>query len=298
MIYEFALEPTLLNSWERFRYLTEKFGVQHGRLISRYPKRWKALVYEALGACSEIDKKRIEERLVRLDNRMIRRAREWEPARDWLSNAENEHAKRPFHAIVAAMNPRAAPDVLIVDDLDEDTLRWRVAREIQVPRQAVALANAVSPLLSVAREIMFIDPHFDPYKTRSKTTLREYLLRACARENAIELQRVEFHTLFKDSIVRFDAECQRALPERIPADVRLRIVRWRERNGGEGFHNRYILTDRGGVRLAWGLDEGAGAQTDDLSLLEDSMFRTRWDQYLGANPAFDMVGEMIIVGTA
>ncbi|TAK86138.1 MAG: hypothetical protein EPO20_08000 [Betaproteobacteria bacterium] len=297
MIYEFALEPTLLNSWERFRYLTEKFGVSQGRLISRYPKRWKALVYDALGGCSEIDKKRIEERLVRLDDRMMSRTSEWEPARDWLSNAENEHAKRPFRAIVAAANPRAKPEVLIADELDENTPGWIVKREIVVARQAADLANALSPLLYLAREIVFVDPHFDPYKPRARATLREFLVRASSRQNGIQIQRVEFHTSFREGIAEFDAECQRQLPQRIPAGISLRVVRLRERAGGEGFHNRYILTDRGGVRLAWGLDEGTVAQTDDLSLLDDGLFRTRWDQYCGTNPVFDIAGEVTIVGT-
>ncbi len=296
MVYEFALEPTLLGSWERFRYLTEKFGVQHGRLICRYPKRWKALVYEALQACSEIEKKKIEERLVWLDDRMMGRAHEWEPARDWLSNAELEHGRRPFRAIIAAANPRAVASVLLADDLDEETGLWKVEREAKVPRQAAELAKAVAPLLCLAREILFIDPYFDPYKARSRTTLREFLLRAHGRQNGIQLQRVEFHTLFNDGIARFDAECQRELPARIPTGMKLDVVRWRERKGGEGFHNRYILTDRGGVRLAWGLDEGAGAQTDDLSLLSDGMFRTCWEQF-GAKPAFDKVAELTVVGT-
>lgn len=296
MIHEFALEPTLLNSWERFRYLTEKFGVSQGRLISRYPKRWKAMVYDALGACSEMEKKRIEERLVWLDDRMMTRSHEWQAGRDWLSNAEDEHAKRPFHAIVAGANPRAKPEVLIADQLDQNTPAWTVRREIVVARQAADLANALSPLLCLAREIVFIDPYFDPYKPRARATLREFLVRARTRGNGIQIQRVEFHTAFREGIAEFDAECQRQLPQRIPAGISLRIVRLRERAGGEGLHNRYILTDRGGVRLAWGLDEGVAAQTDDLSLLEDVLFRTRWDQYCGTHPAFDVASAVTIVG--
>jgi hypothetical protein len=42
------LKPSLLNNWKDFRYFTEKFGIAQGRLISRYPKRWKRMVYESL----------------------------------------------------------------------------------------------------------------------------------------------------------------------------------------------------------------------------------------------------------
>jgi len=49
--------------------------------------------------------------------------------------------------------------------------------------------------------------------------------------------------------------------------------------------------------LAWGLDEGSQAQTDDISLLEPGVFNTRWDQYCGDQPAFDRVDEVMISGT-
>lgn len=296
MVYEYALEPSLLGSWQRFRYLTERFGVSHGRLISRYPKRWKALVYEALGACSDLDKKRIEERLVRLDDRMVTRAHEWDTTRDWLSNAELEHARRSFHAILAITNPRGSGAVLLADDLDEGTPRWNVSRGIAVSREASALADAIAPLLRIARNIVFIDPHFDPYKARARAALTEFLARVGARANGVPIERVEFHTGFNEGNVGFDAECRRQLPQRIPAGIRVRFVRWRERAGGEGLHNRYVLTDRGGVSLAWGLDEGAPQQTDDLSLLDDALFQTRWEQYCGVNPVFDIAGEVTIVG--
>lgn len=254
------------------------------------------MVYDALGACSEMDKKRIEERLVWLDDRMMSRSSEWQPGHDWLSNAENEHAKRPFHAIVAGANPRTKPEVLVADELDQNTPKWSVNRETVVARQATDLANALSPLLSLARDIVFVDPHFSPYNNRARATLREFLVRARSRQNGIQIQRVEFLTAFREGIAEFDAECQRQLPQRIPTGISMRVVRLRERAGGEGLHNRYILTDRGGVRLAWGLDEGAAAQTDDLSLLEDLLFRTRWDQYCGAHPAFDVASEITIAG--
>ncbi|MGH8679197.1 MAG: hypothetical protein ACREUQ_12720, partial [Burkholderiales bacterium] len=281
MLYEYALEPALLNSWERFRYLTEKFGVAQGRLISRYPKRWKALVYGALQACSEIDKKRVEERLNRLDDRMMTRASEWAPALDWLTNAEAEHVKRPFHAIVAGTNPRENDKVLVADDVDEETPGWKVTREIVVQRQATDMADAVAPVLRIARTIVFVDPHFSPYNNRSRATLKEYLARARLREAGIPIERVEFHTSFRPEMAGFEAECRVQVPQRIPTGIKIRFVQWRERDGGDSLHNRYIFTERGGVRLAWGLDEGAPTQTDDLSLLDDALFRTRWEQYCG-----------------
>jgi hypothetical protein len=126
MLYEYALEPALLNNWKDFRYFTEKFGVSRGWMLSRYPKRWKRLVYESLSNCGEIERKRIEEGLHRLDDRLLDREGEWNPQRDWLTNAEAEHLRRPFHAVVARAKPNQREFVLEGDGIDETHPLWNV----------------------------------------------------------------------------------------------------------------------------------------------------------------------------
>ncbi|MGH9879642.1 MAG: hypothetical protein ACRD5H_18590 [Nitrososphaerales archaeon] len=121
MLYEYAVEPTLLNNWKDFRYFTEKLGVSRGRLISRYPKRWKKFVYESLTNCGEVERARIEERLRQLDDRLLPRQGQWDDNQGWLTNAEAEHYRRPFHAILAKINPREL-DFIIVQYNECDAL--------------------------------------------------------------------------------------------------------------------------------------------------------------------------------
>lgn len=297
MIHEFAVDPALLNNWERFRYLTENFGVCHGRLISRFPKRWKAMVYDGLNGVGDMERKKIEFCLQRINEKMQVHSAPWDNAKCWLQNAENEHKRQPFHAIVAGENPRNHDQVLAYDDLSEHTPLWAVQREKVISRDASSLAAAVSPILRIAKVVIFVDPHFDPYKPRAQNAL-EAFLKAC-RDGRIEraFPKVEFHTAYKAENTGFSDECQRQFPPMIPLGMSLKVVRWQARNNGDGLHNRYILTDRGGVRLAWGLDEGSQAQTDDISLLEPKVFNTRWDQYCGDQPAFDRFDEIMISGT-
>jgi len=297
MIHEFALDPGLLSNFERFRYLTEKFGVCQGRLISRYPRRWKALVYEALIDVGEVERKRIEVKLQGIDDKMQARNHQWDNNLRWLPNAEREHDRFPFHAIITNENPNARNHVLAYDELDENAPLWSIEREIVVARDASLLASAVAPLLRAAKSVIFIDPHFDPYKTRVRNTIKTLLEACLVGRSGQNLERVEFHAAFRPEIVDFAGECQRQLPQRIPVGTSLKVIRWRERAGSDGLHNRYILTERGGVRLAWGLDEGNPAQTDDISLLEPGLYRVRWAQYCGNQPAFDFVDDLIVVGT-
>jgi hypothetical protein len=67
----------------------------------------------------------------------------------------------------------------------------------------------------------------------------------------------------------------------------LRIVRLEQRPQGEQLHNRYILTDVGGVLFGAGLDEGDDGITDDVHLLDRAQYEQRWQQYASDSPAFD-----------
>jgi hypothetical protein len=199
MIHEFAVDPALLNNWERFRYLTEKFGVCQGRLISRFPQRWKAMVYDGLNSVGEIERKKIVECLLRIDEKMQVRAHPaiWDNGRSWLPNAEDEHARQPFHAIVAGANTRNHDRVLAYDDLSEDTPLWAVPREKVVSREATSLASAVAPILRIAKSVILVDPYFDPYKPRARNALAAFLKACLGGRIDRNLPRVEFHTAFK-----------------------------------------------------------------------------------------------------
>ena len=116
MIHEYALEPDLVASWHdrtTFRFFVEMFGFGRGRVVSRYPKKWRTLVWEAFdrtfgATASDIERKRIETLLSQILTPEVRRPGcIWNEGQEWLSNAEREHARRPFHSILARENPRA-----------------------------------------------------------------------------------------------------------------------------------------------------------------------------------------------
>lgn len=71
-----------------------------------------------------------------------------------------------------------------------------------------------------------------------------------------------------------------------------------ERAGSEKFHNRYVLTERGGISLGIGLDTGPAGQTDDANLLEPDQYIRRWNDYMGVQPSFDLVCQINVTGTA
>ena len=320
MLYEYALEPALLNNWKDFRYFTEKFGFSEGRLISLFPKEWKSIVFTLLSECdarecSEIQLKRAETLLfekdsadiIPFDNKILVRRHEWNPEKDWLTNAEIEHRKRPFRAILAKENPRSKDFVLEGDNIEDDTPLFHIEKTPVTSRSDREMAGLVGPVLQDAKEILLIDPHFGPENPRHRRPMKEFLATAIRGRDVSSLERVEIHLKVKakstDEERRkreatfFRDEALKELPQLIPKDMKVRLVRWSERAPGELFHKRYILTNRGGVGFKDGLDDRKQGGTDDVDRLGEETYRLRWKQYT-SGIAFDKVDEITIVGKA
>jgi hypothetical protein len=301
MIHEYALEPELVATWvdrSKGRYFIEKFGLGQPRIVSRYPKPWKRLVWEAFGGGTELDQKRLEELIARLSETMIKgRDGHWDAAATWLGNAEEEHRRVPFHAILARANPRRLAHVLAADELDDTTLLWAIPHGRTVPRMAAEMAAAVASMLRAAKEVVFIDPHFGPENRRHREPLKAFLRAVVDRRPGDVAPRIEVQCSAEGGATEdfFRSECERRLPRCVPHNLQLKLVRLHQRDGGERLHNRYILTDLGGVIFGVGLDEGDEGGTDDISLLDRTQYEERWRQYASEAPAFDQPEPAIVI---
>lgn len=293
MLYEFALDPGVLNNFQTVRYFLEKFGIHHGRLISRFPAKWKRLVYECCASCGDIERKKIEESLTAVDVKLVNSNRSFDGNLPWLSNAENQHSIKPFRAIISNSNPRNVDVILIADELTERNTLWNVPREQKVSRKASDLAEHVQPLLQISSEILFIDPHFDPSVIRYQNTL-EHFMRVINTNNKI--RRIEYHLKRKSVIESFQNDCNKYIPYMLPAGVGISFIRWKQIEGKDALHPRYILTEKGGVRIECGLDEGRDGEETDVSLLDEHIYLRLWNDYQVKSSAFEYVDEIKITG--
>ena len=312
MIHEYALEPELVASWHdpvKLRLLAGMFGLGTGRVVSRYPKNWSRTIWESLGpafgaSIREIQKKRFEEFLKRLKETEVRRHDYiWEDTRSWLENAEGEHDRCPFHSIIARTNPRNVTHVMSEESLADGTGEgWDVPNSIAVQRTASSMANAVKPMLCCADLVVFVDPHFRASRLAFRKPLSEFLSIIAAADRGSSQVTVELHTgnitCGAPDWNHFRSECERHLGSVVPVGLSLVIKRWKNRENGERLHNRYILTDKGGVEFGVGLDEGDSDTTDDISLLGEKAFYCRLRQYYLPGQTFELEGEVTIMGTS
>lgn len=292
MIYEYAIEPEVVAGWadkKEYRYFYDKFGLGQPRGLSRFPKKWFQMVWNAYSGDNEIEKKRLTELLLRLkENQVVRSLDSYDGGKSWLENAEIIHAKSAFRAIISKSNPQKRFDVLHPDELVDSSHLWAVPTSKVVPRVASEMAKIVAPVLSSAQEIIFVDPHFAPEAVRYRKTF-EAFMKAIFSNRSAPIKRLEFHSEAKSTTEFFREECKKRLKRQIPQGVKVIFVRWENKDEGQALHNRYILTDLGGLAFQHGLDQGKrDGETDDVSIVARDSYELRWWQYSLSSQVFEL----------
>lgn len=292
MIHAFALEPRLVATWgrrEAFRYFRDRFGLGTTRVLLELPafKTWKRAVYDAANqlALTEQDMLRIAELFQFFAEHKCRREDSvYDGVLSWLQYAEREYDRRPFAAILATENPRGHGAVLLDGQLETDP-RWNCPHGASPPRTPAGLVTALSALILNCRTLHLVDPHFGPENVRHRKVLEALLDRLGA--HGVTPQLVRVHCLAKGPLAFFEQSARR-MAQNLPRRISVEFVRLAQRPGGEKIHNRYVLTDLGGVSLGVGLEVGNVGETDDLSLLTREQYQLRWQQYVNQT-AFDLV---------
>ena len=193
----------------------------------------------------------------------------------WLANAEAEYGRRPFAGILALENPNRHEAVLVSDQIGPGSSRWAVPSGVSIPRTPAAIALALTAMLTHCAELHLVDPHFGPQNARHRRVL-EALLEVVA-DSAGSLRVIRVHCGDNVGLVHFESEAA-LMTTRLPTTINVEFVRWRKRDGGDDLHNRYVLTDVGGVQFGTGLDDGRSGETDDVTLMARAQYDLRWSQ--------------------
>ena len=297
MIYEYAIEPELVVEWGKdraeYRYFYKEFGIGTSRMMGEYPKlkNWRKQLREAAANADQTNELPMITALFSLlKERMIyREGYNYDGTSSWLKNAESEHNRKEFQAILARDNPRNNQRILTPYILDASPL-WNVEKQVFCSRTAVDMGKLLSAMLSNCSEIHFIDPYFGAENVRFRRPFERFFdIIAASRDFRPSIKSITIHTANNNDRVPLDffkESCEIHLKPKTPAGITIRLQRWKHRNGGEILHERYVLTDVGGIKVGPGLDDGRIGQNFEAVLLERNLFEKQWSDYV-TNPAFD-----------
>ncbi len=297
MLFEYAVEPQAMgSSWRNFQLLISQFGFDRGRLISQFPKAWFREVYAASGAMKPVERKRLEESLNRAKkSKVVRSGRPYDQTlAGWLPNAIAQQTSLPFHAIIAEHNPSSHPQVLTVDEVDDDHPLMAASHTWDVDRVGVAIADAMRPLLASANTVLFVDRFFDISKARYQETLKACLDVIHASGGAGV--RCEIHFCDHDNRPPpefVEREAHKWVVGVLPAGMSVALFAWKEQVGGADFHARYLLTDVGGMNVEAGFSAEGAHQKVQLGLLPMALAQSRLDALLPTSAVYDLVGPVL-----
>jgi len=299
MLYEYAIDPYCLRKWDTFIRLIEQFGIPYGRLISQFPKKWPKMVHEACCNFTFRERQIMADKLEMLrKNALIRSNRPYDISKNWKENALKQQRLKSFHAIISNQNQEGRDFVLVAGEIIAESALWKVPREVSVPRTGESLTVAIRPLLKISKRILFIDKLFDPATSRWQAVLRNFVYAATNdRKNAPDF---EYHLQYDyknpTQTEDFRKYCESSLSEVLLKGTKISLFRWKKKEKGEGLHARYVLTEKGGIRIDWGLDTGQKGETTDVSLMDESLWEKRWKEYQETSGTFDLVDKTTIAG--
>lgn len=207
MFYKYAIDPKCFAEWDSFRSFIGNLGWKQGRLISKFPRKWRKLVDENIEKSKKEgktmtfkQKQKITQVLDELtrNNILINSGCEFKNETSWLDNAI--HCSSEFHAIIAQDKPIDHSNVLIAQELTLDDDLWKNEFTDIVPSTPQGLCKCAELLLKESKKIIFIDPYFlkkdnEKDKQRWLATLRNFIEVSNKEDNTI----FEYHLEINDS---------------------------------------------------------------------------------------------------
>ena len=278
MIYEYAVDPELCADWRDLRMLIDSFGKSEGRVMSDVPvNKWLGEAYLAIRASEggTVKRKRLKLGARRLIEKALYR-RETSPAAEgsWINTAKSYHADHEFRAIITH-EYSGDEDYIVTNDIDlSHNPLWQVPHDLNIDRVANLMINEIKPFLEMAGEVILVDRNFDPREQRFVNVVIKILELLKAKSTGPPISKVVYHLgdkLGKGEVVN---RCQQYVKGRIPSGMSLDLYIWPK----DDLHDRFILTEVGGVKFSVGLDESLGGGTSKVIIdrLAEETYREWW----------------------
>lgn len=299
MLSEYAVDPAAIGAdWRTFKDLIDRFGADKGRLISRLPAKWEKKVIQAAkdAGVPEIRMASIVERLSNSKHKVVDFNRAYDHEADWIKNALREHGTRPFKAIICEAGLAACAVTIQPDDCSDGHPLFPAATSRDVTRTADEIADALHLLTAVSKKVDIVDPFFDLRPTEGNylaplTSLLARLGSGPWPPKAIRIHFRDHGSRPPPELLARDGSAK--VKGLLPLGYSIELYAWSERQGGEDFHDRFVLTDLGGIMIGAGLSADSPTESAAFTLLNFDHAQGLRSRFADGSTAYARVGSAV-----
>jgi hypothetical protein len=285
----------------------EQFGFEHGRVIGMIPKKWREEVIKQFRE-KHVDDKRLEDRLVRIAKKgvLCRVPLDSESEETWVDRATKVDPQFVHGIITCDKNIPIDPRVISEHDLHDENPIWNVETGSRSQRVAETMAEMTAVLLRYSREVKFVDAYYCGEKSHVDFVIACLrTLEAWPKPNSLS---IEIHFRYRRDTRDDELNLQsKALPmfntivDKTKAAFStflkrhrsVTLFQWAElEEGGDRFHERFVITDKAAIDFGGGLDTGNDSQKTTVKLMGKSaheelnnMYRKDTESFLLLNHA-------------
>jgi len=302
MIKVYAFEPSAILDPILMQAL-ESFGFDHGRIIGRVPKDWRKQVgdvfREAISDGS--DPKALEIALERLAKKNAIQKVELSSLENetWLDKACAVSVDHVHGIICSDSNSNSDPRIISRLDINDDNLVWKQESGLREIRQPKEMAEKTRVLLRFATEVKFIDPHYAGEKEHTNFFVECIkTLDSLRKEKRPKLEihfsyRVsaadELHVRKQVSRPVFETILKKTKCELSETTIPIKLFQWSSTEDGDRFHERYVVSDLGGIEFGGGLSTGRASEKTSVNRLSSSVREELFANYKAGSDVYDLL---------
>ena len=289
MIYDYAIQPETLFAPNGLWQHHADLGIASGRVIADVAgESWRknaethlAAIYHTIGTRGH---RKLDEWLCNLAKNGTFRRRPIDThspeSTDWISAVREANQRRPFSAIVSEHQNHFSDCGNVISKLDIDLAheRWYVPRSVLVRRRVDSIASALCPLAEISQDLLFVEPYF-AIRTEAFGAIAKVIVES--QNESYPLRNIEVHTELKEgqtmeSGIENIRDCFPTLMRQHKMSTQQSRLKVMIRTK---LHDRFFLTELGGIKLSAGFDEARKKPDQEADLLTEHQWLHRWREY-------------------
>lgn len=290
MIYEYAIDRELLLEWSGnsrdFSEFFREYGLGNPRIFSTFPKTSIAKFKSYLLKATPLDEsslahRRYVEMVESLENVGVIRQPKSIISGVWDQDVIGEHSKVNFDFILSK-EFLGVEENLTPHTMYEPKNPWNHPRQVSITRTQFGVLSVLSNLIRLSSQRIVI---VDPYAFTERAISLIHFMLKILNERRVSPMNISFDVFYKTTASSPDASyVLNAITDGLDAileNVCVTVYALAEKEEGDVFHNRCVLSENGGVSLGYGVGVSDNvAHTDEATLLSKDVYEKKWTQFV------------------